>query len=117
METRSGPMKNERPDGQTLQQLLERTLQRSVDAGDARVASPALVAGGSPVVVGEVVDTADPQLPERGLVRWFVSLDQEQTGCLQHERRLDLRRGDRVLVTLPFGWAEWLVTGVLGPAP
>jgi hypothetical protein len=110
-------MMNERPDGQTLQQLLERTLQRSVDAGDSRVGSPALVAGGSPVVVGEVLDTEDPQLPERVHVRWFASVDQEERGWLQYERHLDLRRGDRVLVTLPFGWAEWLVTGALGRAP
>jgi hypothetical protein len=111
-------MKNERPDGQTLRQLLERTLQRSLGAGDARVIPPALVAGGSPVVVGEVLETEDSQLPERVLVRWFASLDEEEVAWLQYERHLrDLRPGDRVLVTLPFGWAEWLVTGVLGHAP
>jgi hypothetical protein len=66
------------------------------------------------VVVGEVVDTHHPHLPGRVLVRWLASDEGERSEWLHHERHLTLGRGDRVLVTLPLGWAEWLVTGALG---
>jgi hypothetical protein len=113
--TRIIEMRNERPDGQTLQQLLERTLERSLGGGAA--AAPGLGGSGSPVVVGEVLDTHDPEQHHRVYVRWFASVDIEQRAWLQHERRLELQQGDRVLVTLPLGWAEWLVTGVLAAIP
>jgi hypothetical protein len=103
-------MKNERPDGQTLEQLLERTLGRSLAGGvGAARGGP----GGSPVVVGEVLDTHDPQQPDRVFVSWFASADDEQRAWLQHERHLALRPGDWALVTRPLGWAEWVVTGAL----
>jgi hypothetical protein len=107
-------MKNERPDGQTLRDILEATLERSLAGDKARASSPST---GSPVVVGEVLDTHHPHLPSRVYVRWFASADDEQRAWLHHERHLELRRGDRVLVTLPLGWAEWVVTGALNRPP
>src|SRR5262245_7936501 len=127
-------MNNERPDGQSLRDLLEAALSRSLGApsrspapsttatmpADASPVAASRVAGspiaGSPVVVGEIVDTHHPHLPGRVLVRWWPSADAERAEWLHHERHLTLARGDRVLVTLPLGWMEWLVTGALGRA-
>ena len=126
-------MKNERPDGQNLRDLLEAALAQSLGAHpppssaapDVAPPSPPAASSpaagspvaGSPVVVGEIVDTHHPHLPGRVLVRWWPSADAERSEWLHHERHLTLVRGDRVLVTLPLGWAEWLVTGALGRAP
>ncbi|HTV24756.1 MAG TPA: hypothetical protein VMG12_38955 [Polyangiaceae bacterium] len=132
-------MNNERPDGQSVRDLLEAALAHSLGAHPAPVApssadapptgspiSGSPVTGspitsspvtGSPVVVGEILDTHHPHLPGRVLVRWYSSAEAQCTEWLHHERHLTLVRGDRVLVTLPLGWAEWLVTGALGRAP
>lgn len=118
-------MKNERPDGQSVRALLEAALAQSIGAHGPPAAAaasadvgvpnaPAPSSSGSPVVVGEVVDTHHPHLPGRVLVRWWPSAERECTEWLHHERHLTLLRGDRVLVTLPLGWAEWLITGALG---
>jgi hypothetical protein len=115
--TRSIVMKNEWPDGQTVAQLLERSLGRSLTAGVDGGATPVFGALGSPVVVGQVLDTHDPQQRGRVYVSWFAEVDEEQRAWLHHERQLALQRGDRVLVTLPLGWAEWLVTGALAALP
>ena len=103
-------MKNERPDGQNVRDLLEAALEQSLGARAQQNAAPV---AGSPVVVGEVVDTHHPHLPGRILVHWWESAERERSEWLHHERHLALVRGDRVLVTLPLGWAEWLVTGAL----
>jgi hypothetical protein len=123
-------MNNQRPDGQSLRALLEAALARSLGTSAPSPAPPVAPAGspisgsavaGSPVIVGEIVDTHHPHLPGRVLVRWWPSADGERSEWLHHERHLTLARGDRVLVTLPLGWSEWLVTGALGrpqnPAP
>lgn len=39
------------------------------------------------------------------------------TEWLLPERHLALRIGDRVLLALPEGWNEWIVTGALGGEP
>ncbi len=112
-------MRNERPDGRNLRTLLEAALAPSLGspAPAGGVPEPVVPASsGSPVVVGEVVDTHHPHLPGRVLVRWSTRPEGERTEWLHHERHLTLGRGDRVLVTLPLGWAEWLVTGALGRA-
>jgi hypothetical protein len=125
-------MNNERPDGQSIRALLEAALARSLGTSAAPSPAPPVeragspisgspVSGspisGSPVVVGEVVDTHHPHLPGRVLVRWWPSADGERSEWLHHERHLTLARGDRVLVTLPLGWSEWLVTGALARTP
>jgi hypothetical protein len=117
-------MNNQRPDGQSLRALLEAALAHSLGTSAPSPAPPVASAGplsGSPVIVGEIVDTHHPHLPGRVLVRWWPSADSERSEWLHHERHLTLARGDRVLVTLPLGWSEWLVTGALGrpqhPAP
>jgi hypothetical protein len=137
-------MRNDRPDGKSLRTLLEEALAPSLAARTLTVVPPlrpaasldetAVVprtpeptelapggvpstpASGSPVVVGEVVDTHHPHLPGRVLVRWLAQAEGERSEWLHHERHLTLGRGDRVLLTLPLGWAEWLVTGALGRA-
>lgn len=126
-------MKNERPDGQSLRTLLEAALAQSLGARPAPAPTPPSAAPaaspasgspvnsgpvtGSPVVIGEIVDTHHPHLPGRVLVRWWPSADGERSEWLHHERHLTLVRGDRVLVTLPLGGCEWLVTGALTRAP
>lgn len=106
-------MKNHRGDGRSVSDLLEAALEKSLAGNAAATVSPAAGAAGSPVVVGEIVDTHHPHLPSRVLVRWWPSAAKEESAWLHHERHLALRKGDRVLVTLPFGWSEWVVTGAL----
>ena len=121
-------MKNSSQDGRTLSDLIETALAGSAVAGAASAPEPegqtaeiahAAEAAGpgshlSTVVVGEVLDTHHPHLPGRVLVRWLdhqgILLDR----WIQRERHLSLRKADRVLLTLPAGWREWVVTGALG---
>jgi hypothetical protein len=127
-------MNNQRPDGQSLRALLEAALAHSLGTSAPSPAAPGALGGpvsggaisgspisSSPVVVGEIVDTHHPHLPGRVLARWWPGADGERSEWLHHERHLTLARGDRVLVTLPVGWSEWVVTGALGrpqsPAP
>src|SRR5688572_837171 len=106
-------MKNHRGDGRSVSDLLEAALEKSLAGSAAATVSPAAGAAGSPMVVGEIVDTHHPHLPSRVFVRWWPSAEKEESAWLHHERHLALRKGDRVLVTLPIGWAEWVVTGAL----
>ena len=71
----------------------------------------------SPMSVGEVIETHHPLRPGRVLVRWQDHERQIVTGWLLPERHLSLRAGDRVLLALPCGWREWIVTGALGRDP
>ncbi|MFC1643045.1 hypothetical protein ACFL5O_10250, partial [Myxococcota bacterium] len=88
------------------------TARTTVAAGGAVVDK--MVPHHSTVVVGEVLDTQHPHLPGRVLVRWLDRQGQVVDRWLQRERHLSLRKADRVLVTLPAGWNEWVVTGALG---
>jgi len=120
-------MKGLTPDGQTLSELLETTLAGTAVSGP-RVVEGAVNAAGtagalkpaapespvSTVVVGEVLDTHHPHLPGRVLVRWLDHQGVLADRWLQRERHLSIRKGDRVLLTLPAGWREWVVTGALG---
>jgi hypothetical protein len=111
-------MKNQDADGETLRDLLEAALERGLDrpaaSGVRRADAPA--APGA-VTVGEVVDTHHPHLPGRVLVRWLDADGTALERWVQRERHLSLRNGDRVLLTLPTGWMEWVVTGALGREP
>lgn len=69
------------------------------------------------VIVGEVVETRHPERPGRVLVQWRDRERQTMTEWLLPERHLSLRIGDRVLLALPEGWNEWIVTGALGGEP
>lgn len=130
-------MKNVTAEGQTLRECLETALTGSAAdrgaSGDASAAqasherrtqetqgaqeTQASSAAGGPVpavVVGEVLDTHHPHLLGRVLVRWLDHQGALIDRWLQRERHLSLRKGDRVLLTLPAGWREWVVTGALG---
>jgi hypothetical protein len=72
---------------------------------------------GNVLVVGDVLDTHHPTLPGRILVRWLDDALVTQEDWLEPERHLSLVKGDRVLVTRPAGWREWIVTGALGRRP
>jgi hypothetical protein len=76
--------------------------------------SPQDPATGTVLVVGDVLDTHHPTLPGRVLVRWLDDKVTTQEDWLEPERHLSLVKGDRVLVTRPAGWREWIVTGALG---
>ncbi|MFZ5892480.1 MAG: hypothetical protein ACOY0T_15580 [Myxococcota bacterium] len=118
-------MKNRGPDGQSVRDLLEAALEghaaRAARSAGAEPAGPNQGSSGPQasaastcVVVGEIVDTHNPHLPGRVLTRWLDAAGVPIERWLQRERYLSLRPGDRVLVTLPAGWNEWIVTGVLG---
>jgi hypothetical protein len=72
---------------------------------------------GTLLVVGDVLDTHHPTLAGRVLVRWLDDKVVPQEDWLEPERHLSLVKGDRVLVTRPAGWREWIVTGALGRRP
>lgn len=65
-------------------------------------------------IVGEVLDTHHPHLPGRVFVRWLDAEQKTKELWIQAERHLRLRKGDRVILTLPAGWGQWIVTGALG---
>lgn len=91
----------------------------NVPAGGAPIqpANDGVMAAQSTVVVGEVLDTHNPHLPGRVLVRWLDPQGEMVDRWLQRERHLSLRKGDNVLLTLPAGRAQWVVTGALGREP
>lgn len=101
-------MKNRTAGGRDLRDLIESALegQAQVEAGD-----DGEVRG---TVVGEVLDTHHPHLPGRVFVRWLNSEKKTVEHWVRAERHLSLKAGDRVLLTLPMGWKEWVVTGALG---
>lgn len=120
-------MKHLKDHGQTLRDLVESALERSLSQGPTgRVApsslgvdeAPATASRDAPqsagVAVGEVLDTHHPHLPGRVLVRWLEFDRKEVERWVQRERHLSLLKGDRVLLTLPVGWNQWIVTGALG---
>lgn len=101
-------MKDIIPEGRDLQQLLEAALE---DHGVKRtVQAPAATA----VVAGDVLDTHHPSLPGRVLVRFFDDAALQHEDWLEAERHLTLVTGDRVLVTRPAGFPDWIVTGAIG---
>jgi hypothetical protein len=100
-------MDNKLPDGRVLRDLIERALEGSAAGTAAEEGAPA------GTVIGEVLDTHHPHLPGRVHVRWLGSTAERREGWLQRERHLSLRKGDRVLLTLPTGFREWIVTGAL----
>jgi len=102
-------MRNTAPNGKTIQELLEAALE-----GQAAAAA----SEGTPnagCLVGEVLDTHNPHLPGRVFVRWLSSELKPVELWVKAERHLRLRKGDRVILTLPTGWKQWIVTGALGP--
>lgn len=123
-------MKHQKDHGQTLRDLVESALEQSLSRGETGRVVHGSLTGGSPsepsatspsdsaqrgaVAVGEVLDTHHPHLPGRVLVRWLELDGKEVERWLQRERHLSLLKGDRVLVTLPVGWNQWIVTGALG---
>lgn len=122
-------MKHQKDHGQTLRDLVESALEQSLSRGptghhgvetserDAVTQnSPAEPAPQGGTAIGEVLDTHHPHLPGRVLVSWLDLDGNAAKRWLQRERHLSLLKGDRVLVTLPLGWPQWLVTGALGRA-
>jgi hypothetical protein len=101
-------MENRTPDGKTFQEVIEAALESQ--AGLA--ASQGEPSAGC--TVGEVLDTHNPHLPGRVFVRWINAEHQKNEHWLQAERHLRLRKGDRVIMTMPTGWQQWVVTGALG---
>jgi hypothetical protein len=108
-------MQNRTPDGKTFQEVMEAALEGEA----AQAAGEGEEARGC--TVGEVLDTHHPHLPGRVFVRWLDGARRAQEHWLQAERHLRLRKGDRVILTMPSGWRQWVVTGALGrnlePAP
>jgi len=123
-------MKHQRDDGQTLRDLVESALEQSLSRGPtgghgqpdssqaqsaaSQTETAASSVASSATAVGEVLDTHHPHLPGRVLVRWLDLDGSAVDRWLQRERHLSLLKGDRVLVTLPVGWPQWVVTGALG---
>ena len=101
-------MKNRTPDGKSFQEVIEEALEGRV----AEAASVGVEAAGC--TVGEVLDTHHPHLPGRVFVRWLNAEHQPVELWVQAERHLRLRKGDRVILMMPTGWKQWVVTGALG---
>jgi hypothetical protein len=101
-------MQNRTPDGKTFQEVMEAALEGEA----AQAAGEGEEARGC--TVGEVLDTHHPHLPGRVFVRWLDDARRAQEHWLQAERHLRLRKGDRVILTMPSGWRQWVVTGALG---
>ena len=101
-------MHNRTPDGKTFHEVIEAALegQAANNAGDGVEASGC--------IVGEVLDTHHRHLPGRVFVRWITAERKPTEHWVQAERHLRLRKGDRVIMTLPTGWKQWVVTGALG---
>ena len=101
-------MRNRTPDGKTFQEIMGMALEaRASEAANG--AQPA-----TGCVMGEVLDTHNPHLPGRVFVRWLDAEQKTNELWLQAERHLKLRKGDRVILMLPVGWSQWIVTGALG---
>ncbi len=128
---------NNRSMSEIVEAALERCPSREANSGEAPAASrptarppapedeaarssgdadPAFAPVHAAVVVGEVLDTHHPHLPGRVLVRRLDEQGRLVDRWLQRERHLSLIKGDRVLLTLPAGWNEWIVTGALARA-
>jgi hypothetical protein len=101
-------MHNRTPDGKRFQEVMEAALEEQA----ASAASDERESAG--IIVGEVLDTHHPHLPGRVFVRWLNAERRATEAWVQAERHLELRKGDRVLLTLPTGWQQWIVTGALG---
>ncbi len=101
-------MQNRTPDGKTFQEVIEAALE-----GQASVAASDGVESAN-CIVGELLDTHNPHLPGRVFVRWINSEHKATEHWVQAERHLRLRKGDRVIMTMPTGWKQWVVTGALG---
>lgn len=101
-------MQNRTPDGKTFQEVIEAALEGRV----AEAASQGVEAAGC--IVGEVLDTHHPHLPGRVFVRLINAEHQAVELWVQAERHLRLRKGDRVILMMPTGWKQWVVTGALG---
>lgn len=101
-------MQNRTPDGKTFQEVIEEALEGRV----AEAASEGVEAAGC--IVGEVLDTHHPHLPGRVFVRWINAEHKPVELWVQAERHLRLRKGDRVILMMPTGWKQWVVTGALG---
>jgi hypothetical protein len=101
-------MKNLIPEAQDLQRLVEAALE------EQRTKHPVEVSALGSTAVGDVLDTHHPTLPGRVLVRWLDEASNPREEWLEPERHLSLVKGDRVLITRPTGWPEWVVTGALG---
>ena len=101
-------MQNRTPDGKSFQEVMEAALEGQATSA----ASEDRQSAGS--TVGEVLDTHHPHLPGRVFVRWLNGEGEATERWLQAERHLRLRKGDRVILTLPTGWQQWIVTGALG---
>lgn len=109
---------------ENVRELIEAALERfagsataAVDTETGLVVAPAGVSSPAPasaVVVGEVMDTHHPHLPGRVLVRWLDTQGALVERWVPRERHLSLHPSDHVLLTLPVGWTEWVVTGALG---
>ena len=101
-------MRNRTPDGKTFQELVESALEGQASAAASQ---------GTPnpgCIMGEVLDTHNPHLPGRVFVRWLDAEQKKVELWVHAERHLKLRKGDRVILTLPTGWHQWIVTGAIG---
>lgn len=68
-------------------------------------------------LVGEVLDTHNPDCRGRVLVRWASNIGEACQHWLAVARGSAPRRGDRVLLHQPANWPEMLVTSVIEGLP
>jgi hypothetical protein len=95
----------------TLRQLLEADTRQEHPEESVETAFP------NHSLVGEVIDTHNPDLRAHVLVRWLSDEGQVGERWLKCVRGAMPRRGDRVLLEQPANWPEKLVTAIIeGPS-
>lgn len=74
---------------------------------------PAEIAPANQSLVGEVIDTHNPDLRAHVLVRWITDDGETAERWLKCVRGAMARKGDRVLLEQPANWPEKLVTAII----
>ncbi|NJD08645.1 MAG: hypothetical protein FIA97_19455 [Methylococcaceae bacterium] len=81
----------------------------------ADIAEPPPAAGG--LLIGEVLDSHNPDLPGRLLVGWTDPAGDYLSRWLQSVRHIAPALGARVILAQPLNWPEPLITAVLTGGP
>lgn len=97
-----------------VEELQASPLEEMLEEASPALAEPLLRASGvTTSLVGEVVDARHPSLRGRVRVRWSDLEGQLFEKWLPALQGLPVRVSDRVLLTQPSNWPEYVVTGVI----
>ncbi|MEM9695644.1 MAG: hypothetical protein AAGA56_24080 [Myxococcota bacterium] len=86
-------------------------LEATLNSYGVRAQPAATTSGGT--LVAEVTDTHHPHRSGRVLAKWVDGEGDEQEHWLVREASVHPEVGDRVMITRPANWNEWIVVGIL----